>query len=83
MERAYDVAVWLCPPGGESFADYVELVQAAFPLDAVAILMRKYQLVAVVYAAVGLGEGRGIVRFRQGVKIILPEKAPDLVMASH
>jgi hypothetical protein len=69
--REYDVALWLSPPDGKRFAAFTEEVEAAFPLDAVAFLMKKHKLSWVAYAAVGLGKDRGVVRFCYGVRIIL------------
>jgi hypothetical protein len=65
-----DVALWLSPPGMRLYPEYTEEVEAAFPLDAVATLMKKHNLLRVCYAAVGLGDGSGIVRFKRGVRII-------------
>jgi hypothetical protein len=69
-KRLYEVALWLRAPGGANFPQYVEVVPASFPLDAVAQVMRCYNLTTVVYAAVAcLGGAAGIdvVRYRHGV----------------
>jgi hypothetical protein len=83
MEREYDVALWLRSPDGVSFAEYVGVVRAAFPLAAVAALMSECRLSLVGYAAVGLGDGGGVVRFKQGVRIAPVQKVRSVVMASH
>jgi hypothetical protein len=83
MEREYDVALWLRVPDGANFAEYVGVVRAAFPLAAVAALIKEYDLSMVVYAAVGLGDGGGVVRFRQGVRIAPAQEVRSVVMACH
>ncbi len=80
---SYDVALWLVPPGRRLCPEYTEVVEAAFPPGAVATLMRKHNLLKVCYAAVGLQNGGGIVRFERGVRIVPAQGVCGAMVVSH
>ncbi|GHO69787.1 hypothetical protein KSC_086790 [Ktedonobacter sp. SOSP1-52] len=61
----YDVALWLRPPKGTSIPYRSEVVQAPDPLQAVLLLMHRYCLVEVGYAAAHLVGTAEITRYYQ------------------
>jgi hypothetical protein len=68
-QKTYDVALWLLPPGGPNFPVYVaDELPAAGPLEAVTLLMDRYGLQAVYYAAVQEHRQPGVYRYVQGVR---------------